>query len=76
MSRKKRVGDNNYEYEQVIWKENCEEQKLLEEMFLKGLITENDTPKTIRDSEPLFQKYSPQVFSAHFRKIRNKSGKL
>lgn len=77
MSRKKtKISDNDYEFKQTIWRENGIEQKTLDEMFLDGRITENEAPKDIRESEPLFQKFTPQVFSAHFRKTKSKLGNI
>lgn len=77
MSRKKiKLNNSEYEFKQTIWRENGIEQSTLDEMFLDGRITENEAPKEIRDSEPLFQKFTPQVFSAHFRKTKNRLGNL
>lgn len=76
LRKKSKFNESEYEFEQVIWKENGIEQKTLEEMFSSGKITDHDTPKEIRNSEPIFQKFTPQVFNAHFRKTKNRLGMI
>lgn len=70
--KKKKVSDD---FEIIkVWKENGPEQRALEEMFSNGAIKSKDTPSKIRESLPMFQEYSSQVFGAHFRKTKSKMG--
>jgi hypothetical protein len=75
MARESKNREKGFEYEPPkIWKENGEEQKELEKLFSDGIISDKDTPSYVRECEPMFQKYSSQVFASHFRKTKKKIG--
>lgn len=76
MSSKKKkisIGEKN---EIPKWKESPPgaEQKELNRLFMSGIITDMDSPDSIRKQYPIFTKFNTNVFGAHFRKTKAKYG--
>lgn len=72
----KRKNVQLFKDNKIFWRESPPgpEQIELEKLFQSGLITDIDTPKSIRDLYSIFQKYSLRVFGTHFRKTKAKLG--
>lgn len=56
------------------WESNGEAQKFLEKLFKEKKIQQDDRPNYIRQQYQLFQKFSADVFRAHFNVTRQKLG--
>ncbi|KAJ3110392.1 hypothetical protein HK098_000580, partial [Nowakowskiella sp. JEL0407] len=58
------------------WTKKSLAQRRLESLFKEGKIDPDDKPGTVYDSDPEFQKYTKDVFRAHFNKIKSKHGQF
>jgi hypothetical protein len=72
MSRKRKINAGDSDSEPAIWKEDGEEQKLLEDLFKEGFIGEKDTSASVQNKDVSFSRFSSAVFGAHFRKTKKK----
>lgn len=60
----------------LVWKEKPPgpEQRELERMFANKEIDATTNPDSVRKSNEVFQKFSSNVFSSHFRSTKAKLG--